>query len=223
MRQTHLIYSAVFLTLATCGALSKAQPPQLNLAAPSPSRAKPCLAIHALPLEHSLLLAPAALGDMPARQALEQAALQQGALGPDLESALAEAKQQIGEASDPAKNEWTEAKSQAVAAQGFAACAQRIYGEAVLPRISSCEFDLATLPVVLLYRVDGQSRKEALADMTRNGGIGDGSEQARRAPVMLAFAYQGPAPKTGESRAWIDRRVADWTEQCLAGRLVWPK
>ncbi|WP_124450949.1 hypothetical protein [Paucibacter sp. KBW04] len=222
MRPMLWLRSAVLLAPAIGTAM--AQAPQLSLAAPSPSRAKPCVAMHALPLEQSLLIAPAVQGDEAARQALDQAALQQGVLGQDLESALAEAKLQIGAAGDdPAKNEWTEAKSQAVAAKGFAACAQRIYGEAVLPRLAACEFDLATLPVVLLYRVDGQSRKEALADMTRNGGLGDGSEQARRAPLMLAFAYQGPAPKTGEGRTWIDRRVADWTEQCLAGRLVLPK
>lgn len=222
-----LIKPAFVLGLAALGSLAqvqaKAQPPQFSPAAPGPSRAKPCVAIHALPLEQSLLIAPAAQGEGAARQALDQAAQQHGVMGADLELALAEAKNQLGDLADPAKSEWTEAKSQAVAAKGFAACAQRIYGEAALPRLAACEFDLATLPVVLLYRVDGQSRNEALADMRRNDGLGDGSEQARRAPLMLTFAYQGPAPKTGESRAWIDRRVADWTEQCLAGRLVWPK
>ncbi|MDC8786228.1 hypothetical protein [Roseateles koreensis] len=182
-----------------------------------PSRARPCVAVHALPAEERLLLVAAAGGEAEAQQSLSKVAVAQGVGASDLTAVLDEA------APLAAQGDWSDSKGQAVASKGFDACARRIYGEGVAERIAACEFDLSTLPVVLLYRVDGQSRASAWSDLQKEGGLSDGSEQARRAPVMLAFAYQGAGPVVGQSRAWIDRKVADWTEQCLAGRLVLPK
>lgn len=219
----HPMHAKVFLkallaaSLASAGLVQAQAPNLMPLGGATPSRAKPCVAMHALPLEQSLLIAPAAMGEAAARQSLDAAAQAQAVNAGDLAQALTAAKA-LAE-----QGEWNEAKSRAVAAEGFAACAQRIYGDGAQARIAACEFDLSTLPVILLYRVDGQSRAAAAADLKRAGGLDDGGEQARRAPLMLSFTYQGAGPVVGQSRAWIDRRVADWTEQCLAGRLLLPK
>lgn len=107
----------------------------------------------------------------------------------------------------------------ASAQQQFAACAMQRYGAAAASRVEACGNDLASLPVILLYRVDGLSRSQALADLQREGALSDGSEYAQRAPAMLSFAYQGAAAAKGQGAAWIERRVVEWTDLCLAGRL----
>ncbi len=99
----------------------------------------------------------------------------------------------------------------------FRQCALREYGASAEPRIEACTADLYTLPVILLYRSDGLSRAEALADMKRDAQLDDGSDEARRAPRMLDFAYQGAGPVAGKSEAWIRQRVNEWTDRCLRG------
>jgi len=107
----------------------------------------------------------------------------------------------------------------ASAQQLFATCAVQRYGASAASRVEACGNDLASLPVILLYRVDGLSRSQALADLQREGALSDGSEYAQRAPAMLSFAYQGAAAAKGQGAAWIERRVVEWTDLCLAGRL----
>ena len=99
----------------------------------------------------------------------------------------------------------------------FKSCALREYGTAAEPRIEACTGDLYTLPVILLYRSDGLSRAAAWADMNRDAQLDDGSDEARRAPRMLDFAYLGAGPVAGKSEAWISQRVNEWTDRCLRG------
>ncbi|MCZ8075070.1 MAG: hypothetical protein O9341_13165 [Paucibacter sp.] len=117
-----------------------------------------------------------------------------------------------------------EAGSESASAQQlFAECALQRYGASAASRVEACGNDLASLPVILLYRVDGLSRSQALADLQREGALSDGSEYAQRAPAMLSFAYQGAAAAKGQGAAWIERRVVEWTDLCLAGRLRFSK
>ncbi|MDM4764991.1 hypothetical protein [Pelomonas sp. SE-A7] len=103
--------------------------------------------------------------------------------------------------------------------EAFEACALAAFGKTVAPRLQRCHDDLAEVPVILLYRAEGLSRGAAQADLQRAGQLDDGSDYARRAPVMLGFAYQGAGPAAGKAREWMDARLVDWTEQCLSGRL----
>ncbi len=119
----------------------------------------------------------------------------------------------------PAEDSAASAPEVASAQQLFATCALQRYGASAVSRVEACGNDLASLPVILLYRVDGLSRSQALADLQREGALNDGSEYAQRAPVMLSFAYQGTAAAKGQGAAWIERRVIEWTDLCLAGRL----
>ncbi|MFY8117967.1 MAG: hypothetical protein ACOVLH_09185 [Roseateles sp.] len=101
----------------------------------------------------------------------------------------------------------------------FEQCAAERFGATALPLAPRCAADLAELPVILLYRVDGLSRAEAQADLQRAGQLDDGSEYARRAPLMLSFGYQGAGPQKGRVSEWMTARLAEWTERCLSGRL----
>lgn len=101
----------------------------------------------------------------------------------------------------------------------FEQCVSERFGSSALPRAARCAADLAELPVILLYRVDGLSRAAAWADLQRAGQLDDGSEYARRAPLMLVFGYQGAGPQRGRESEWMRARQAEWTERCLSGRL----
>jgi hypothetical protein len=103
-------------------------------------------------------------------------------------------------------------KEQAKAA--FERCALRHYGPSSESRIGACEADLFSLPVILLFRVDGQSRSQAWADLKREDAHEDG-----RAKAMLAFAYQGRGPVKNQGPSWMAERVKEWTDRCLSGRL----
>jgi hypothetical protein len=103
-------------------------------------------------------------------------------------------------------------KEQAKAA--FERCALRHYGPGSEPRIEACEADLFSLPVILLFRVDGQSRVAALADLKREDAHEDG-----RARAMLEFAYQGRGPAKDQGPNWMAERVNEWIDRCLSGRL----
>jgi len=105
------------------------------------------------------------------------------------------------------------------AREAFERCAVRRVPDAPLKRVQACNADLDLLPVVLLYRVDGLSRKEAAADLQRHGELDDGAADSPRVPHMLSFTYQGAAPVPGQGRLWIDQRQAEWTERCLHGRI----
>jgi hypothetical protein len=123
----------------------------------------------------------------------------------------------------PAEDSAAPAPEGASAQQLFATCALQRYGASAASRVEACGNDLASLPVILLYRVDGLSRSQALADLQREAALSDGSEYAQRAPAMLSFAYQGAAAAKGQGAAWIERRVVEWTDLCLAGRLRFSK
>ncbi|MDN3544771.1 MAG: hypothetical protein ACK4S6_15625 [Roseateles asaccharophilus] len=105
----------------------------------------------------------------------------------------------------------------------FEQCVSERFGSSALPRAARCAADLAELPVILLYRVDGLSRAAAWADLQRAGQLDDGSEYARRAPLMLGFGYQGAGPQRGRESEWMRARQAEWTERCLSGRLPEPR
>jgi len=123
----------------------------------------------------------------------------------------------------PAEDSGASAPESVSAQQLFASCALQRYGASAASRVEACGNDLASLPVILLYRVDGLSRSQALADLQREGALSDGSEYAQRAPAMLSFAYQGAAAAKGQGAAWIERRVVEWTDLCLVGRLRFSK
>ena len=107
-----------------------------------------------------------------------------------------------------------DAKGKQEAKAAFERCALLRYGPESAPRVEACEADLFSLPVILLFRVDGQSRAAALADLKREDAHEDG-----RAKAMLAFAYQGRGPAKDRAPAWMAERVKEWTDRCLAGRL----
>ena len=96
----------------------------------------------------------------------------------------------------------------------FERCALLRYGPSSAPRLEACEADLFSLPVILLFRVDGASRTVALADLKREDAHEDG-----RAKAMLDFAYQGRGPAKNQGQAWMAERVKQWADRCLAGRL----
>jgi len=106
----------------------------------------------------------------------------------------------------------------AKAAAEFTQCATQLFGPAATPRAAECEPDLYTLPVLLLYRADGQNRAQAEADLARPGNEDGSPAAARRTVAMLAFVYQGPGPAGEGATAWIAKRTDDWTAQCLAGQ-----
>ncbi|MCV2368832.1 hypothetical protein [Roseateles oligotrophus] len=107
-----------------------------------------------------------------------------------------------------------DAKGKQEAKAAFERCALLRYGPKSAPYIEACEADLFSLPVILLFRVDGQSRSEAMADLKRE----DAHEDAR-AKAMLAFAYQGRGPAKSQGPVWMAERVKEWTDRCLSGRL----
>ena len=107
-----------------------------------------------------------------------------------------------------------DAKGKQDAKAAFERCALLRYGSDSAPRIEACEADLFSLPVILLFRVDGHSRAAALADLKREDAHEDG-----RAKAMLEFAFQGRAPAKGQGPAWMAERVKQWTDRCLSGRL----
>ncbi|MBT9494005.1 MAG: hypothetical protein IV107_17055 [Paucibacter sp.] len=107
-----------------------------------------------------------------------------------------------------------DAKGKQEAKAAFERCALLRYGPDSAPRVDACEADLFSLPVILLFRVDGASRSDALADLKREDAHEDG-----RAQAMLAFAYQGRGPAKGQGPAWMAERVKQWTDRCLSGRL----
>ncbi len=107
-----------------------------------------------------------------------------------------------------------DARGKQEAKAAFERCALRHYGPSSEPRIEACEADLFSLPVILLFRVDGQSRVAALADLKREDAHEDG-----RARAMLEFAYQGRGPAKDQGPSWMAERVSEWTDRCLSGRL----
>ena len=122
-------------------------------------------------------------------------------------------------ASEAASQAVGEAAGEAAPLARFEQCVSERFGSSALPRAARCAADLAELPVILLYRVDGLSRAAAWADLQRAGQLDDGSEYARRAPLMLGFGYQGAGPQRGRESEWMRARQAEWTERCLSGRL----
>ncbi|WP_310386099.1 hypothetical protein [Roseateles sp.] len=119
-----------------------------------------------------------------------------------------------GRASEQEDQDAADAKGKQAAKAAFERCALLRYGPSSAPRIEACEADLFSLPVILLFRVDGTSRSDALADLKREDAHEDG-----RVAAMLAFAYQGRGPAKTQGPAWMAERVKDWTDRCLAGRL----
>jgi hypothetical protein len=107
-----------------------------------------------------------------------------------------------------------DAKGKQAAKAAFERCALLRYGPSSEARIEACEADLFSLPVILLFRVDGASRSDALADLKREEAHEDG-----RAKAMLDFAYQGRGPAKNQGPAWMAQRVNEWTDRCLSGRL----
>jgi hypothetical protein len=118
-----------------------------------------------------------------------------------------------GRAGEPDQDA-ADAQGKAQAKAAFERCALRHYGPSSESRIEVCEADLFSLPVILLFRVDGQSRSEAMADLKREDAHEDG-----RAKAMLAFAYQGRGPAKDQGPSWMAERVKEWTDRCLSGRL----
>ena len=106
----------------------------------------------------------------------------------------------------------------AKAAAEFTQCATQLFGPAVGARAAACEADLYTLPVLLLYRADGQTRLQAQADLQRPGNEDSSPAAARRTADMLAFVYQGRGPAGGGATAWISKRTDEWTSACLLGQ-----
>lgn len=106
----------------------------------------------------------------------------------------------------------------AQAAAEFAQCATVVFGPAATARAAACEADLYTLPVLLLYRVDSQTRSQAELDLKRPGNEDSSPAAARRTANMLAFAYQGRGPTSETASAWIEKRTDEWTSACLSGQ-----
>ena len=111
-----------------------------------------------------------------------------------------------------------DAAVKAQAAAAFTQCSTQRFGPTAAVRAPVCEADLYTLPVLLLYRADGLSRSQALADLQRPGNEASSPAEARRTADMLAFAYQGRGPTGEGGSAWIAKRTDEWTRACLNGQ-----
>ncbi|MEJ6004394.1 hypothetical protein WG899_02465 [Paucibacter sp. AS339] len=194
MAQARQYPALIVAVIGLAMALCVSQPVWAQKGKPAPLRSTECVAAHAAAVQ---------AGDAPN--------------GPEAAASAASSAASEGELG------WADSRVQQYAREAFMRCAIRNYGAAAEARAEACAADLYALPVILLFRVDGQSRVAALADLQREGALNDGSDYARRAPVMLNFAYQGAGPAKGQGPAWIDGRVTAWIDQCLSGRLPLPQ
>ena len=99
------------------------------------------------------------------------------------------------------------------AEQGFERCAARVAPRSTPEQRAACGADLDTLPVILLYRVDGVALTAARRDL-REGSAADGIEAAR-AEAMLRFSYEGAGPRKGAAQRWMLERQQSWLGRCL--------
>ncbi|MBB2485670.1 hypothetical protein H5407_10615 [Mitsuaria sp. WAJ17] len=104
------------------------------------------------------------------------------------------------------------------AEQGFERCAARLAPHSPPEQRALCGADLDTLPVILLYRVDGVALPDARRDLSEGtAALADGVEQGR-AQAMLRFSYEGAAPRREAASRWMRERQERWVARCLQAR-----
>ena len=118
---------------------------------------------------------------------------------------------QPGEIDDARLRHWAE--------QGFERCTARLAPDSSPGQRATCNADLDTLPVILLYRADGLPLNEARRDLREALAQGVDGVEASRAEAMLRFGYEGSGPRKGDTSAWVRERQERWAARCLQGRI----
>ncbi len=164
-----------------------------------------CVALRALPAQSLDLLEGRHTEDgLAALMALAQA----GGVAAQDQAWWREQLAEGGEVDGDRLRHWAE--------QGFERCTARVAPRSEPGQRAQCGADLDTLPVILLYRVDGVTQADARRDLREGTAVlADGVEVAR-AESMLRFSYDGSAPRKGGAERWMRERQQAWVARCLS-------